>query len=197
MQLVATPDTDCYFWFWPPLCSGTHYSISVSHMSVELVQFMSQLLNFVMFIQTFAYVKFAENKRSWQWEDVSFFAEFIYRPQAPILMGQWTKTRVHLLPLDKEVQLCLTGNYGGVIQAGGVQQQLQSKPKQFILILLKWSVCHRVSLNQIHTPHQPPLILWTLDNLYLHSNFNSCNGIVSVSPSIVQRCFCRKRKPAL
>ena len=42
MQLVATPDNDCYFWFWPsPLCSGTHYSISVSHMSVELVQFMS------------------------------------------------------------------------------------------------------------------------------------------------------------
>jgi aryl-phospho-beta-D-glucosidase BglC (GH1 family) len=54
MQLLATPDTDCYFWFWPPLCSGTHYSISVSHMSVELVQFMSQLLNLVMFIQIFA-----------------------------------------------------------------------------------------------------------------------------------------------
>jgi hypothetical protein len=36
MQLVATPDTDYFFWFGPPLCSGTH-SISVSHMSVELV----------------------------------------------------------------------------------------------------------------------------------------------------------------
>ena len=41
MQLVATPDTDCYFWFWPTLCSGTHYSISISHMSVELVQLVS------------------------------------------------------------------------------------------------------------------------------------------------------------
>jgi hypothetical protein len=47
-----------------PLCSGTHYSISVSHMSVELVQFMSQFLNLVMFIQIFTHVKFAENKRS-------------------------------------------------------------------------------------------------------------------------------------
>ena len=45
------------FDFDPPLCSGTHYCISVSHMSVELVQFMSQVLNLVMF-------KFAENKRS-------------------------------------------------------------------------------------------------------------------------------------
>jgi hypothetical protein len=33
-------------------------------MSVELVQFMSQLLNLVMFIQIFTHVKFAENKRS-------------------------------------------------------------------------------------------------------------------------------------
>jgi hypothetical protein len=47
-----------------PLCSGTHYSTSVSHMSVELVQFMSQLLNLVMFIQIFTHVKFVENKRS-------------------------------------------------------------------------------------------------------------------------------------
>jgi hypothetical protein len=40
IQLVATPDTDYYLWFWPlHLCSGTHCSISVSHMSVELVQF--------------------------------------------------------------------------------------------------------------------------------------------------------------
>ena len=70
MQLVATPDTDCYFWFWPPLCSGAHYSIPVSHMSVELLQ----LLNLVML---FTHVKFAENKCSWQWDDVSFFAEFI------------------------------------------------------------------------------------------------------------------------
>ena len=61
-----------------PLCSGTHHSISVSHMSVELVQFMSQLLNIFMFIQIFTHVKFAENKCSWQWEDVSFFAELIF-----------------------------------------------------------------------------------------------------------------------
>ena len=33
-------------------------------MSVELVQFMSQLLNLVMFIQIFTHVKFAENKSS-------------------------------------------------------------------------------------------------------------------------------------
>jgi hypothetical protein len=56
-----------------PLCSL--YSIFVRHMSVELVQFLSQLLNLVMFIQIFPHVKFAENKCSWQWEDVSFFAE--------------------------------------------------------------------------------------------------------------------------
>jgi hypothetical protein len=31
---------------------------------VEFVQFMSQLLNPVMFIQIFTHVKFAENKRS-------------------------------------------------------------------------------------------------------------------------------------
>ena len=47
-----------------PPCSGTHYSISVCHMSVELVQFMSQLLNLVMFIQIFRNGKFAENKHS-------------------------------------------------------------------------------------------------------------------------------------
>ena len=76
MQLVATPDTDCFFWFGPPLCSETHYSISVSHMSVELVQFMSQLLNLIMFTQIFTHVKFAENKCGWQWEDILFFAEF-------------------------------------------------------------------------------------------------------------------------
>ena len=73
MQLVATPDTDCYFWFWPPICSGKHYYISVSHMTVELVQCMSKCLNLVMFIQIFTHVKFVENKRSWQWKDVSFF----------------------------------------------------------------------------------------------------------------------------
>ena len=39
-------------------------TISVSHMSVEPVQFMSQLLNLVMFIQIFTHVKVAENKRS-------------------------------------------------------------------------------------------------------------------------------------
>ena len=63
--------------FWPPLCSGTRYSNSVSHMSVELVHFMSQLLNLVMVIQIFTHIKFAENKSSWQWEDIFyFFAEF-------------------------------------------------------------------------------------------------------------------------
>jgi hypothetical protein len=45
-----------------PLCSETHYSVSVGHMSVELFQFMSQLLNLVMFIQIFTHAKFAENK---------------------------------------------------------------------------------------------------------------------------------------
>ena len=63
MQLVATPDTDVLL-ILTPLFSGTHYSISVSHMSVELVQFMSQLLNLEMFIQIFTHVKFADNKRS-------------------------------------------------------------------------------------------------------------------------------------
>ena len=47
-----------------PLCLWTHYFIPVSHMSVELDQFMSQLLNLVLFIQIFTHVKFAENKRS-------------------------------------------------------------------------------------------------------------------------------------
>ena len=74
MQLVATPDTDCYF-ILTPLCSGTYHSISISHMSVELIQFMSQLLSLVMFIQIFTHVKFAENKSSWQWEDL--FSEFM------------------------------------------------------------------------------------------------------------------------
>ena len=65
-------NTLCSWWphqiltfdFDPPLCSGTHYYIYVSHMSVELVQFMYQLLNVVMVIQIFTHVKFAENKRS-------------------------------------------------------------------------------------------------------------------------------------
>ena len=56
MQLVATPDTDLLL-IMTLLCSGTHYSISFSHMSVELVQFVSQLLNLVMFIQIFTHVK--------------------------------------------------------------------------------------------------------------------------------------------
>ena len=56
MQLVATPDT---FDFYPPLGSGTRYSISVSHMSVELDQFVS-VVESVMFIQIFAHVKFAK-----------------------------------------------------------------------------------------------------------------------------------------
>ena len=60
MQLLATPDT-VTFDFDPPLCSGTHYSISVSHMSVKLVQFMSQLLNLVMFIHIFTHVKLKIN----------------------------------------------------------------------------------------------------------------------------------------
>ena len=49
MQLVATPETDCYFWFWPPsfFFSGTHYSIYVSHMSVELVQFVLVVESYV------------------------------------------------------------------------------------------------------------------------------------------------------
>jgi hypothetical protein len=65
MQLVATPDTDYYFEMNPPsLCSGTHFYISVSNMSVEFVQFMSLLLNLVMFIEVFTHVKFAENKCS-------------------------------------------------------------------------------------------------------------------------------------
>jgi hypothetical protein len=51
MQLVATPDTNLLL-ILTPLCSGTHYSISVSLVSVELVQFMSQLL-ILMFIQIF------------------------------------------------------------------------------------------------------------------------------------------------
>ena len=55
----------------PLLFRDTFFSISVSHMSEELVQFMSQLLNLVMFIQIFTHVKFAENKRS--------FYEFILR----------------------------------------------------------------------------------------------------------------------
>ena len=60
MQLVATPDTDCNFWFWPaPFVQG-HIIPFVSHMSVELIQFMSQLLN-LMFIQIFTHVKFVEN----------------------------------------------------------------------------------------------------------------------------------------
>ena len=61
MQLVATLDTVT---FDPPSCSGTHYSVSISHMTVELVQFKSQLLNLVLFIQIFTHVKFAENKCS-------------------------------------------------------------------------------------------------------------------------------------
>jgi hypothetical protein len=59
---LQLPDTNWYFLCWPPLCSGTHYSTSVSYMSVELFQFMSQLLN-LMFIQIFTDVKFAENKQ--------------------------------------------------------------------------------------------------------------------------------------
>ena len=38
---------------------ATHYS-----MSVELVEFMSQLLNLVLVIQIFTHVKFAANKHS-------------------------------------------------------------------------------------------------------------------------------------
>jgi hypothetical protein len=47
--------TDCYFWFRPSIYSGKYYSISVSQMSGELVQFMSHLLNLVMFIQIFTH----------------------------------------------------------------------------------------------------------------------------------------------
>ena len=47
-------------------------------MSVELVQFMSQLLNLVMFIQISTRVKFAENKHS-ERTFYLFFAEFIHK----------------------------------------------------------------------------------------------------------------------
>jgi hypothetical protein len=57
-------------------------------MSVELVQFVSQLMNLVMFIQIFTNVKFAENKHSWQREDVSFFAELINTSHVNI-MADW------------------------------------------------------------------------------------------------------------
>lgn len=43
-------------------------------MSVELVQFMSQLLNLVMFIKIFTHVKYAENKHS----ERMFLFLFIY-----------------------------------------------------------------------------------------------------------------------
>ena len=70
MQLVATPDTDCYFWFWSPLCSGTHYSISVS-----LWNLFSLCLSCWILLCTkhkYLHVKIAENKLSWQWEDLYF-----------------------------------------------------------------------------------------------------------------------------
>ena len=59
-MLTVTSDFD------PPFVQGhiTHYYISLSHMSVELVQLKSQLLNLAMFIQIFTHVKFAENKHS-------------------------------------------------------------------------------------------------------------------------------------
>jgi hypothetical protein len=71
--VVATPDTVTFDFDPHPLCSGTHYYIAVSLMSVELVQFMSQLLNLVMSKQIFTHVKFIFTKHSWQREDVSFF----------------------------------------------------------------------------------------------------------------------------
>jgi hypothetical protein len=70
MQLVATSDTDCYFWP-PPLFRDTLFHCCLSHLW-DLFS-LSQLLNLLMFIQIFTHVKFAENKRSWPWEDVSFF----------------------------------------------------------------------------------------------------------------------------
>ena len=85
MQLVATPDTAVTF--DSPLCSGTHYSISVSHMSAELVQFMSQLLNLVMFIQLVKHVKFAEINAADS--ERTFFAEFTYGRE----MSEWNILR--------------------------------------------------------------------------------------------------------
>ena len=45
-----------------------------------------------MFIQIFTHVKFAENKRSWQWEDLSFFAEFTRQ-------GIATTTKICCIPV--------------------------------------------------------------------------------------------------
>ena len=89
-----------------PLCSGRPYSISVSHMSVELVQFMSQLLNLVMFIQIFTHVKFAENKRSWQWEDVSFFAEFVRKLVLSVLTHSFFCTN-HISGLSWQIWMVI------------------------------------------------------------------------------------------
>ena len=75
MQLVATPDTDCYFWFWPPFVQG-HIIQFLLVTCLWNVFSLSHLLN-LMFIQIFTYVKFAENKHSWQWEDIYFFAELL------------------------------------------------------------------------------------------------------------------------
>ena len=75
MQLVATPDTDCYFWFWPPFVQG-HI------IQFLLVQCLRNLFSlclscWILFCSyKYLHVKFAENKHSWQWEDVSFLAEF-------------------------------------------------------------------------------------------------------------------------
>jgi hypothetical protein len=76
-----------------PLCSGTHYPISVSHMSVELVQFMSQFLNLVMFIQIFTHV---ENKCSWQWEDVFLLLLSLHKHYSRTHSHTWTLfTHIH------------------------------------------------------------------------------------------------------
>jgi hypothetical protein len=75
MQLMATPDTDCYF--WPPLCSGTHYPFMLVTCLWNL--FSLCLRSWILLCSyKYLHVKFAVNKRSWQREDVNFFAEITY-----------------------------------------------------------------------------------------------------------------------
>ena len=90
------------------LCSRTHYSISVSRMSMELVQFVFQLLNLVMINQLFTHVKLAENKRIWQWEDVYFFAEFI-SSWFNVISLKWHRNNVDLTsvsPVGRPYDIC-------------------------------------------------------------------------------------------
>jgi hypothetical protein len=72
MQLVATPETDSSFLILnsPPV---QVHIIPFMLVTCRWNLFSLCLLNFVMFIQIFTHVKFAENKCSWQWEEVPFF----------------------------------------------------------------------------------------------------------------------------